>query len=433
MRSYEDLASLGYVRITTRSGTFVSDRPPSENHGHQRVVETTSVDPAVFSQFTLRLLEIQATASSSSDLPNINYGATPASLLPIKIWRQILAQHCAPDAAEKFAYTAEDLGYRPLRDEMSRYLNHTRGLHCDGDQVVVFSNSQLPLALISRMLIDEGDLVAVEDPCHSGAKEFFLSCGARLAYIPIDADGMMVSELAKLNERCKLVYTTPAHQDPTGVEMSLARRKALLAWAAKGCDYIVEDGFDSDYFYKPPRLPALAGLDTNDKVLHIYSLWKLLFPLVTTSTLVLPHSLIPAFSRVKASVDREFSILEHQALADLLGGGHLKKYVHKTRAIYQQRRQAMIFALRQVFKRDIEFFGDGGGLHVTIRTNWSLTPEEILSCAKASGLPMVSTSGYYAAYPVPGEYLISFALVNEQEAMPIVERFAAEMAKLLGR
>jgi len=431
MRSYEDLAGLGYVRITVRSGTFVSDDPPSNSRRERPVLQIPAVDTAVLSQFTKRLLEIPSTGSSACDMPAINYGATPASLLPTKTWRQMLAQQCSPDAPERLMYVAEDFGYRPLRDEMCRYLNRTRGMHCDTDQVAVFSNAQLPLALISRTLVDEGDLVAVEEPCHTGAKDYFLSCGARLAYIPIDCEGMMVSELAKLEERCKLVYTTPAHQDPTGVAMSMMRRKALLAWAEKGCDYIVEDGFDSDYFYKPPRHPALAAMDTSDKVLHIYSLWKLLFPLVTTASLVVPHSLIPAFSRVKASVDREFSMLEHHALTDFLREGHFEKLVHKTRALLQQRRQSMIFAVTQTFKKDIEFFGEGGGLHVAIRAKWPLDEQRVLSCARAAGLPMVSTVGYYAVTPTPGEYLISFAMVSEEQAMPVVQRFAAELSKLL--
>jgi GntR family transcriptional regulator/MocR family aminotransferase len=188
------------------------------------------------------------------------------------------------------------------------------------EQLIVFSDTQITLDLIARTFIEPGDLVVVENPGYTYARELFEAYGAETHAVRVDENGLVVEELEALKRRCKFVYTTPAHNDTTGAVMSMARRKALLAWARENCDYIVEDAFDSDYFYANAPLPTLPTLDERGKTLYMYNFWKLLFPLTAIGFLIVPLELVPTFTQTKQHLNRYFSAIEQQGLTDTWNG-----------------------------------------------------------------------------------------------------------------
>src|SRR5262249_42029456 len=158
--------------------------------------------------------------------------------------------------------------------------------------------SQQALYYICRLLLDPGDSVVVEHPGYGGARNAILSRGARLLPVSVDVDGMIVSDIPSSDDKkIKLAYVTPSPHDPTGMIMSLDRRRALLEWASRTGAFIVEDAGEGDYTYVKPPLPSLQGLDRDERVLYIYSFWKVLYPLLTVGVLVLPRPLIPVFER----------------------------------------------------------------------------------------------------------------------------------------
>jgi GntR family transcriptional regulator/MocR family aminotransferase len=243
--------------------------------------------------------------------------------------------------------------------------------------------------------------------------------------IPVDENGLRVDELKKHGKHCKLLYVTPSHQDPTGAIMSLERRRELLAWAKTNCDFIVEDAFDSDYFFSSAPLPPLHAMDDSGRVLYLYSFWKMLFPLTATGYLVVPPELVDLFNLTKQHVNRFFSTLEQRSLAEFIDEGHLERHWKSTRSIYKKRRQALIFALKMAFLDNISFFGEGAGLHITVRFNLTQTTDEILTAAQDAGLPMMPTTNHYAKDPHPREFLIPFSVIPEESSGDLVNQFAA--------
>ena len=108
------------------------------------------------------------------------------------------------------------------------------------------SGSQQALDLCARVLVDPGDVAAVEDPCYPGARQLFEAHGARLHPVPVKRDGIAVSELP---DAARVVFVTPSHQLPTGASMSLPRRLELLEWARARGVVVIEDDYDSEYHY----------------------------------------------------------------------------------------------------------------------------------------------------------------------------------------
>src|SRR5262249_54105078 len=149
------------------------------------------------------------------------------------------------------------------------------------------------------------------------------------------------------SEPVKLAYVSPSYQDPTGVAMSLERRKALLRWATRTGAVIIEDAWDSDYVYSQAALPPLKSLDQQDRVIYLYSFWKVLYPLTTIQCAVMPPWLVPVFDRVKFLTERQFPVLEHHALAEFIREGTLERHIRKTKTTYEKRRAAVKQALTE--------------------------------------------------------------------------------------
>ena len=129
-------------------------------------------------------------------------------------------------------------------------------MRCTDDDVLVVSGSQQALDLIARILIEPGDVVAVEDPGYPAAVAAFRAHGARIAPIPVDDQGIRTDSLPR---KAKLVYVTPSHQFPLGVALSLSRRRALLDWARKCNSVIIEDDYDSEFRYGGRPLDRRRG------------------------------------------------------------------------------------------------------------------------------------------------------------------------------
>jgi GntR family transcriptional regulator/MocR family aminotransferase len=329
-------------------------------------------------------------------------------------------------------YAAHVFGHRPLREAIASYLRRSKGLECQADQIVVFADSQHAHDLIARLFLNPGDVVVMENPGYGAARKLFQCYRATVCPIPVDAEGLVTNELESVRGRCKLIYVTPSHHDPTGAAMPMVRRRALLEWANRHGAVIVEDAFDSDYRYASEPMPPLMQMDASGSVLYVYSFWKILFPISTVGCLVLPPALTSVFERSKLLTQRNFPIVEHYALTDFISEGHLERHIRKTRTIYAKRRQTLIFALSRGLKTAVRFGKESAGLHALVRFNLNLDDETILRCASEAALPLASTKPYYAGRPGAGEFLLAFAALPESQCDEIVDRFVELLISLDG-
>lgn len=154
---------------------------------------------------------------------------------------------------------------------------------------MITSGAQQAISLCAQLLLEPGEVVAVENPGYRAAGNAFALTGAKVQGVAVDDEGL---DCAALNavEHCRLSYVTPSHQYPTGVTMSLARRLQLLAWAERKDGWIIEDDYDGEYRYSGDPLAPLAALDRSGRVLYVGTFGKIAFPALRLGYLVLPGS-----------------------------------------------------------------------------------------------------------------------------------------------
>lgn len=424
--SYEQLLSEGYLQTAPGSGTFVCAQLPDDllHSASVEPIHRASKLPIALSTYGASLNRPELVRVPEPDAAiSFRYGQPALDQFPIDLWRRLLSRHCRL-SHDLLSYATDARGHKPLREAIIHYLSRARAVQCKPDQVIVVNGSQQALDLIARLLVDQGDWVALEDPGYLAARRTFQSQGARLYPVAVDESGLVVKKLTHCPEPIKLVYITPSHQFPTGAVLSLPRRLELLAWVQQAGAIIIEDDYDSEYRYADRPIPALQGLDQSDSTLYVGTFSKVLFPALRIGYLVVPPSSVEVFTRAKWLADRQCPLLEQYVLADFISEGHLERHIRRMRTLYDQRRRSLVEALMLYLGQRVTILGENAGIHLMVRLHTSLSDEEIVHRAMQVGVGLVPAQPYYLSGDSSGEFIFGYAELNESQIQEGIRRLA---------
>jgi GntR family transcriptional regulator/MocR family aminotransferase len=306
-------------------------------------------------------------------------------------------------------------GLRTLRQAISEYLARRRGVVCTADDVVVVGGAQQAVSLLTRVLLDEGDAVAVEDPGYDLALRAFQAHGARLIPVDVDTDGMRVHALPRSDPR--MLYVTPSHQFPTGAVMSLERRMALLDYAEQHDCWIVEDDYDGEFRYDNAAIPALRSLDVRDRVIYLGSFSKVLFPGLRLGYVVCPHGLRDDIVGAKLLDDIACASIEQAALAELMRNGAFDRHLRHAAAELRRRRAALLDGLRRHCSRHLKANDSRAGTHVVgWLPEWSAKQvEALVTDASKRGLGLHPLGPHYRARSSRQGLLLGYAALSVKQ------------------
>ena len=245
--------------------------------------------------------------------------------------------------------------------------------------------------------------------------------------MPVDDDGLMVDRLSRLAPAARLGYVTPSHQFPTGVPMSLARRLALLRWAAQARAWIVEDDYDSEFRYGSRPIPCLQGLDTDGRVIYVGTFSKALFPSLRLGFLIVPGDLHERLVRVRRATDLHPPVIDQLVLADFINDGHFERHIRRMRAVYHGRLEALHAAATRHCAGVLQLRPTHTGLHAVADLT-SVDAAVVTEEAFARGVEVMPISEYAAGrQPVTNGLMIGFAAVREEAMDKGMELLAAAL------
>ncbi len=231
------------------------------------------------------------------------------------------------------------------------------------DDVLITSGAQQAFDVIGRVLIDPGDVVAVEDPGYPPVRQLFESLGAQVVPVAVDEHGIRVAELPA---RARLVYVTPSHQFPLGSVLSLGRRTALLEWASANEAVIIEDDYDSEYRFSDRPLDPLQSLDQEGRVVYVGTFSKTMLPTLRLGFLVAPPSLLPALRSAKRLTDWHNDYVSQAAMARFIDTGGFARHVRQATKAYGARHRQIIDAARELLGESMRVVPSVAGLHVCL-------------------------------------------------------------------
>ena len=395
--AFDQLLAEGYVESRVGRGTRVSHTLPDQllhARARPRVRDVVSPAPNAPSARAELLVE-HARRKSSADERAIAFapGVPALDQFPWRTWGRLVAVHGRAMGPAVAGY-ADSLGYRPLREAVARYVAVARGVTCTADQVVIVAGSQQGLDLVARVATDPGDSAWIEDPGYHGALGALIAAGLRVTGVPVDADGLSVAAGRIAAPPARLIYVTPSHQFPLGLTMSTSRRLELLAAAAEMQAWIVEDDYDSEFRYVSRPLTALQGLDRDGRVVYVGTFSKVMFPALRIGFVVAPPSLLPAIAAARQFAGTQQATLEQMVLADFISDGHFERHVRRMRAVYAERQQNLIEALRAECPNLVDAAAAGSGMHLVGWLAPGVDDADVSRRAAARGIDAIPLSAF---------------------------------------
>jgi GntR family transcriptional regulator/MocR family aminotransferase len=395
LNAFEQLLAEGYFESRVGAGTFVARSLPdrtapaalgapraSNRPGPRRVARTAVPAPARPAPW------LGGWGPFRVSEPAVDH-------FPFPLWARLVARYARAPNPDLLNYH-DPMGYRPFREAVAEYLRTARALRCDAGRIMVVSGSQQALVITARVLLDPGSAVWIEDPGYGGARDALRMAGADLVPVPVDAGGLDVGAGAAHCANARAVYVTPSHQYPLGVTMTASRRLQLLDWAQSRGAWIIEDDYDSEYRYESQPITALQGLDRDGRVIYIGTLSKVLFPALRIGYLVIPPDLVPRFAAVREATDLFPPTLPQAVLAEFIGAGHFARHVRRMRALYRERRSALVDAIAQEFRGALSVLGAEAGIHLVVTLPRGSRDQAVAARAAREGVWAMPLSRCYA-------------------------------------
>jgi GntR family transcriptional regulator/MocR family aminotransferase len=429
--AYNQLLSEGYLKSIAGSGTYVSNELPDKLlfAGTKQEEKTETNGRRLHDHLSEFGKYLAAQGDFETEGRLMTGGSVSIEQAPLKKWRKLLMKHTEESSMLALEYSKDSGGYRPLREAIVEYLRRARGVRCDWEQVIIVSGSQQALDFIVRTHINRGDVAIVEDPCYFGAHRTLSACGAKLAPIAVDENGLCVDELEKMTSfKARLIYVTPSHQFPTGVVLPLPRRLKLLQWARDNNAVIVEDDYDSEFRYSGLPIPALSALDDSGITMYTGTFSKLIFPSLRLGYMVVPPDLVHTYCWAKRMADHNSPVIEQLALTDFITDGSLEHHIRRMRTYYDRKRQKLTQTIAKCFADKVKVVGENAGMHLTVRFPEEIHSDRLRELALSCGVPFRSTGANYLNLPWPqGEYVLGYANIDENVLSKSIEEFARQL------
>ena len=294
-------------------------------------------------------------------------GGNPApELFPAEALAQIANEMLTKQTTLSLQYGVTE-GYTPLREAIKERLKRVENIGKENDDVLVLSGGQQGLDLSTKLLVNEGDTVIVEEPSFIGALNAFRAYGANLAGVPMDSDGMNIEALEKViaeNKNVKVIYTIPTFQNPMGTTMSIEKRKALYEVAKKNGIIIIEDNPYGELTFGGTKMPTIKSMDEDGIVIYCGSFSKILAPGLRIGFMCADKAIT-----AKVTVAKQVTDVHTPMITQLMAYEFLKRYdidglIVKMRENYAHKCKTMLDAMEKYFPKGITYTRPGGGLFI---------------------------------------------------------------------
>lgn len=305
------------------------------------------------------------------------YAADPAVV-------SLSAGNPAPDAfpAKEIAEISADLlsrrpvdalqyglteGYAPLRDYLKKYMKDKYGIGSENDQLIITSGAQQVMDLAAKSLCNEGDVVICEAPSFIGSLNSFRSYNARLVGVPVESDGInteILEEKLKTEKNVRFIYVIPNFQNPSGVTMSLEKRKKVYSLAKKYGVMILEDNPYGELRYFGENVPAIKSLDTDGIVMYAGSFSKVISPGMRVGWCVAPNPVIQKMVVCKQGQDVHTNMWSQIVIHEYVTKYDFEEHLNYLRELYRKKARFMMDLLDKHLAPYITYDKIDGGLFI---------------------------------------------------------------------
>ncbi|MDX8255339.1 PLP-dependent aminotransferase family protein [Acinetobacter pittii] len=402
---YEELEAQGWLVTRPRKGTFVADVLPEK----KLQIKSGSV----------RKVSDKPIIQQVAQQPH-NDGVPDPRLIPYELFSRAYRHALIKITKNQYMGYGDPRGMTELRLALQQMLSMERFMSVADDEICIVRGSQMGIFLASRALPNRQGVIVVEELYYPSAFKAFQSNGFQVVSVKLDEQGIAIDDMERILQEHSVaaIYTTPHHQYPTTVTMTMNRRLQLLELSKKWGLYIIEDDYDHEFHYDSRPMPPLASLPHSELVIHIGSLSKVFAPGIRLGYIVASSSVIQSITEDILLIDRQGNNITELALADLMQRGEIKRHIRKMKKIYQLRRDHALAEFQRVFAESIQIQPPAGGMALWVKFQKPFTQEQLIKLNELN----IDTEHKFKQIESPNRCIrFGFAALSEQEITSLIE------------
>lgn len=364
---YEELEAQGWLVTRPRKGTFVADVLPEK----KPQIEPRADRKVIINEKPIIQEVIQR--------PH-NDGVPDPRLIPYELFSRAYRHALIKITQNQYMGYGDPRGMAELRQALKQMLSMEHFMNVAEDEICIVRGSQMGIFLASRALPNRQGVIVVEELYYPSAVKAFQSNGFQVMSVKLDDQGIVIEDLERILKEHSVaaIYTTPHHQYPTTVTMTMSRRLQLLELSKKWGFYIIEDDYDHEFHYDSRPMPPLASLPHSELVIHVGSLSKVFAPGIRLGYIVAAPTIIQTITEDILLIDRQGNNITELALADLMQRGEIKRHIRKMKKIYQLRRDHALAEFQRVFAESIQIQPPAGGMALWVKFQKSFTQDQLI-------------------------------------------------------
>lgn len=375
--AYSQLVAEGYICSKPRRGYYACELPDAPVLASAAEDADRDTAPASFG------------VHDSYGQPEQFAPLSPSALEAARLWQSALRATLTPEDEREIFSPAPAQGTARLRCAIAHHLRGTRGMNVNPDNIVIGAGAQL-LDTMLVQLLGADKTYAVEDPGYLRLTRIYQAMGCEVRHIPLDGEGVNLGEL--LDAGADVLHLMPSHQYPTGLVTSIARRYALLSWAAERPGrYLIEDDFDCEFRLAGKPIPALASIDAAQSVIYTNTFSKSLSSALRLAYMVLPDELMERFRRELGFYASSVSSVDQVALARLLESGDYERHVNRVRVRAREARDGLVALVRKAFPAgEVSIEHADAGLYCVLAPASDKVGDGLIRAIADVGIPYVN-------------------------------------------
>ncbi|HKG20581.1 MAG TPA: PLP-dependent aminotransferase family protein [Blastocatellia bacterium] len=303
--------------------------------------------------------------------------------------------------------------------------------------IVMTTGSQQGLDLISRVIIDPGDIALVELPSYVGGTIALHNARAELVGVRQDDGGIVIGDLLEKIEmarsqgrRVKCLYTIPNFQNPSGVTLASPRRRELVAIADEHDLLLIEDDAYYELYFagERERFDTLAALRPS-RVVYLSSFSKVLAPGLRTAWLCAPEEIASKVELAKEGADLSSSVLDQAIVAEAVGSGLIERRLPQIREFYRIRCRAMLEALERSAPSGSSWTSPLGGFFILMKLAPGADATGMLPDAIEEGVAYVPGQPFFVDRSGANTLRLAFSKESPELIREGIERLCRVLSK----
>ncbi len=349
-------------------------------------------------------------------------GGLPApNLFPLADLREAMNKSVEKYHSDCMQYSLSR-GIIPLRQQLAARAVE-QGAPTKVDNIIITSGAQQGLEVVARAFIDPGDYILTENPTYLGAMQAFNYYQARYVAVEMDDEGMLVDQVVAKIEKYqpKLIYTVAHFQNPTGITMSLKRRRALIEMAIRYDIPIVDDNPYSDIQFEGEPIPTLKALG-GDAVIELNTFSKTVAPGLRIGWMNGAEQIMPQFEKVKQCTDLHSNTLCQYMIYEYIKAGKFEPHIETIKANYRNKRNIMLAAMRDFFPEEVKRTEPKGGLFLWVELPRQVSAKNLLPKAIESKVAYVYGTPFFPNQGGENCLRLNFSNASPEEIVEGIKR-----------